>query len=96
QTQADATDALKTIDYALQQVSGLRAKLGATQSRFESTISNLSTSSENLSAARSRIQDADFAKETAKLTKNQILQQAGTSVLKQANSLPQNVLSLLQ
>ncbi|WP_439654547.1 flagellin [Spiribacter halobius] len=95
-TREDATDALRTVDFALDQVNGLRAELGAVQSRFESTIANLSTTGENLSAARSRIQDADFASETASLTKAQILQQAGTSVLAQANQIPQNVLSLLQ
>jgi flagellin len=70
--------------------------LGAVQSRFEATISNLQTSSENLSASRSRIQDADFAEETAKLTRAQILQQAGVAMLAQANALPQNVLALLR
>ncbi|EAR20642.1 flagellin N-terminal helical domain-containing protein [Nitrococcus mobilis] len=91
-----ANDALNRVDSALTTVNSLRGTLGATQNRFESTIANLSTSSENLSAARSRIQDADFAQETAALTRAQILQQAGTSVLQQANALPQNVLSLLQ
>ncbi len=66
------------------------------QNRFQSTIANLSATSENLSAARSRIQDADFAQETAAMTRGQILQQAGTAILAQANSLPQNVLSLLR
>ena len=92
---ANANDALLTLDFALQQVNGLRAELGAVQTRFESTISNLSITAENLSAARSRIQDADFAAETANLTRAQILQQAGTSVLAQANAIPQNVLNLL-
>lgn len=91
-----ATDALLTLDFALQQVSGLRSELGAVQTRFESTISNLQVTTENLSAARSRIQDADFAQETAALTRAQILQQAGVSVLSQANALPQLALSLLQ
>jgi flagellin len=91
----NATDALGTIDFALSQVNGLRAELGAVQSRFENTITNLETTSENLSAARSRIQDADFAAETASLTQAQILQQAGISALSQANAAPQNVLSLL-
>ncbi|MEE4383999.1 MAG: flagellin [Pseudomonadales bacterium] len=94
-TQAGATSALSTVDGALEFVNGLRASLGAVQSRFESTISNLQTTAENLSAARSRIQDADFAAETANLTRAQILQQAGTAMLAQANSLPQSVLSLL-
>ncbi len=91
-----ANDALLTLNFALQQVSGLRAELGAVQTRFESTISNLSITSENLSAARSRIRDADFAAETAELTRSQILQQAGIAILSQANALPQNVLALLQ
>ena len=93
---AGAQSALAVIDAALASVSSQRADLGAIQNRFESTISNLQTTSENVSAALSRIQDADFAAETAALTKAQILQQAGTSVLSQANSLPQSVLSLLQ
>ncbi|WP_018880599.1 flagellin [Thioalkalivibrio sp. ALE30] len=92
----NAQSALQTLDFALQQVNGLRAELGAVQIRFENTINNLEISSENLSAARSRIQDADFAAETAELTRAQVLQQAGTSVLSQANAVPQNVLALLQ
>lgn len=95
-TRDNATEALRTLDFALQQVSGLRSELGAVQIRFESTISNLSVASENLSAARSRILDADFAAETAELTRAQIVQQAGISVLSQANAQPQNVLALLQ
>ncbi|MFP3977898.1 flagellin [Marinobacter sp. KMM 10035] len=95
-TRAGATSAISTIDQALDQVNSLRAELGAVQSRFESTISNLATSAENLSAANSRILDADFASETAKLAKSQVLQQAGISVLAQANARPQQVLSLLQ
>ncbi len=95
-TGANANDALLTLDFALQQVSGLRAELGAVQTRFESTISNLAVTSENLSAARSRIRDADFAAETAELTRSQILQQAGIAILAQANAQPQNVLALLQ
>jgi flagellin len=70
--------------------------MGAVQNRFSSTIANLATSTENLSAARSRIQDADYAVETANLSRTQILQQAGTAMLAQAKALPQNVLSLLQ
>jgi flagellin len=93
---SNANDALLTLDFALQQVTGLRAELGAVQTRFESTISNLQVTSENLSGARSRIRDADFAAETAELTRTQILQQAGISILAQANALPQNVLGLLQ
>ena len=95
-TQATATTALLTLDFALSQVNTLRAELGAVQTRFESTISNLSITAENLTAARSRIQDADFAAETAELTRGQILQQAGLSIVAQANALPQSVLSLLQ
>lgn len=95
-TAAQAQSALAVIDSALQQISGGRADLGAYQNRFESVISNLQTSSENMSASRSRIQDADFASETANLSRAQILQQAGTAMLAQANSLPQNVLSLLR
>ena len=70
--------------------------LGAIQNRFSSVVSNIASTSENLSASRSRIQDADFAKETASLTRGQILQQAGTAILSQANSAPQSVLSLLR
>lgn len=91
-----ATQALKTVDAALNSVNSQRAKFGAVQSRFESTISNLESTSTNLSAAQSRILDADFAAETAKLSKAQVLQQAGISVLAQANARPQQVLSLLQ
>jgi len=91
-----ATRAIDIADGALARVNGVRADLGAVQNRFESTISNLSTSVENLSAARSRIQDTDFAAETANLTRTQILQQAGVAMLSQANSLPELVLSLLQ
>ncbi len=91
-----ATKALDIIDGALAKVNGIRADLGAVQNRFEATISNLQINSENLSAARSRIQDTDFAAETAALTRAQILQQAGTAMLAQANALPNQVLSLLQ
>jgi len=95
-TVGDANDAIYRIDNALTSISDLRSTFGAVQNRFESTISNLSTAVESLSAARSRIQDADFASETAALTRAQILQQAGVSILSQANSLPQSVLGLLQ
>ncbi len=88
--------ALKTLDAALAQINSSRGDLGAIQNRFSSTIANLQSTSENLSASRSRIQDADFAAETANLTRGQILQQAGTAILAQANSLPNNVLSLLR
>jgi flagellin len=93
---AGASSAIAIADAALQQISGIRADLGAVQNRFDSTISNLATTSENLSAANSRILDADFAAETANLAKSQVLQQAGISVLAQANARPQQVLSLLQ
>ena len=92
---AGANDALVIVDAAIAQVSNQRAKFGALQSRFEATVRNLETSVENLSGARSRIRDADFAVETSELTRSQILQQAGTAMLAQANSIPQNVLSLL-
>ena len=91
-----ANEALRSVDAALETVNSARADLGAVQNRFESTIANLATTSENLSAANSRILDADFAAETAKLSKAQVLQQAGISVLAQANARPQQVLSLLQ
>ena len=91
-----ANEALAIVDAALNTVNGQRAKFGAIQSRFESTIANLSTNAENLTAARSRIRDTDFAMETAELTRSQILQQAGTAMLAQANLQPQNVLALLQ
>ena len=91
-----AQKALEIVDAALESVNGVRADLGAIQNRFTSVVANLQTSSENLSASRSRIRDTDFAKETAELTRTQILQQAGTAMLAQANQVPQNVLSLLQ
>jgi len=91
-----ANNALVVVDSALDFVNGLRAKLGAVQNRVDSTISNLSTTSENLSAARSRIQDADFASETAALTRSQVLQQAGMAMLAQANAVPNQVLTLLR
>lgn len=95
-TAAGAQSALGVIDAALASVNSSRADLGAIQNRFSSVISNLQTTSENLSASRSRIQDTDFASETATLTRGQILQQAGTAMLAQANSLPNGVLSLLR
>lgn len=91
-----ANDAINRIDAALTSVNSLRGELGAIQNRFESTIANLATSVENMSASQSRILDADFAAETAKMSKAQVLQQAGISVLAQANARPQQVLSLLQ
>ncbi|KFI21968.1 flagellin [Nitrosococcus oceani] len=95
-TQDGSNSALSVIDKALGSIATQRADLGALQNRFESTISNLQNVSENTSAARSRIRDADFASETAEMTRNQILQQAGTAMLAQANALPQGVLSLLR
>jgi flagellin len=91
-----ANNALQVIDSALANISNARASLGAVQNRFTNTISNLQATSENLTSARSRIQDTDFAAETANLTRGQILQQAGTAMLAQANSLPNGVLSLLR
>ena len=95
-TVAGANAALSSIDAALSTVSSSRASLGAVQNRFSSTITNLQTTTENLSAARSRIQDADFAQETANLSRAQVLQQAGTAMVAQANQLPQQVLTLLR
>ena len=95
-TVAKANQTINAVDASLTAVSSLRSTLGAIQGRFESVVSSLQTASENLSASRSRIQDADFAAETAKLTRAQILQQAGTAILAQANSAPQSVLKLLQ
>jgi len=99
---ADATDdheasktAITAVDAALKEVDGLRSTLGATLNRFDSVVENLNTSSINLSDARSRIEDADYAKEVSNMTRANILQQAGTSVLAQANQTPQSVLSLL-
>jgi flagellin len=95
-TQADSWVALKKIDDAIDQVNSARADLGALQSRFESAVANIEIQIENLSAARGRIVDADFAKETANLSRTQILQQAGTAMVAQANQLPQGVLALLR
>ena len=91
-----AQQAMEIVDAALTQVSSSRAELGAVQNRFTSVVTNLQTNSENTSASRSRIQDADFAAETANLSRAQILQQAGTAMVAQANQLPQSVLSLLK
>ncbi|MDT8993011.1 flagellin [Curvibacter sp. APW13] len=91
-----ASRSLSIVDSAIQVIAGQRAKFGALQSRFENTIASLNTMSENLSASRSRIQDADFAMETANLARTQILQQAGTAMVAQANQLPQGVLTLLR
>ena len=95
-TAANAQLAIAVVDAALGQVNSSRGDLGAYQNRFSSAIANLQTTAENVSAARSRIQDADFAAETASLTRNQILQQAGVAMLAQANALPQQVLTLLR
>ena len=91
-----ADNAILAMDAALKAVNSARADLGAIQNRFESVVKNLSTSAENLTSARSRIQDADFAVETANLSRAQILQQAGTAMVAQANQLPQGVLTLLR
>jgi flagellin len=93
---ARTQDPLDVLDSAISSVDALRSDLGAIQNRFESSIQNLTTTSTNLSAARSRIEDADYAVEVANMTRAQILQQAGTSVLAQANQIPQGVLSLLR
>ncbi|MBN8454883.1 flagellin [Accumulibacter sp.] len=95
-TASGAQNAIATIDSALANINSSRANLGAVQNRFSSVVSNLAATSENLTASRSRIIDADFAVETANLSRAQILQQAGTAMLAQANALPQNVLSLLR
>ncbi|MGO3786988.1 MAG: flagellin [Pseudoalteromonas prydzensis] len=94
-TQTGSQDALVIIDGAIAMIDSQRASLGAVQNRFGHTISNLANISENVSSSRSRIQDTDFATETAQMTKNQILQQAGTSILSQANQIPQAAISLL-
>jgi flagellin len=96
ETVEDAWLAMKQIDDALNQVNEARATLGAVQSRFENAVSNIAIQAENTAAARGRIVDADFAQETANLSKSQILQQAGTAMVAQANQLPQQVLSLLR
>ena len=95
-TQAGAWVALKKIDSAVDQINSARATLGAMQTRFENAVNNIDIQVENLSAARGRIMDADFAVETANLSRTQILQQAGTAMVAQANQIPQNVLQLLQ
>jgi flagellin len=94
-TRADADSAIASVDSALEQIDSIRGEMGAVQNRFESTIANLQNVSENLSAARSRILDADIAQETSDMTKQNILQQAGVSILAQANQVPQLALSLL-
>jgi len=95
-TQSGAWEALQRIDKSIDQVSSARAQLGAIQTRFEKSIENIDIQNENITAARGRIIDADFASETANLSRSQILQQAGTAMVAQANQLPQQVLSLLK
>jgi flagellin len=95
-TQGDANTAITSVDAALAKVNTQRGDLGAIQNRFESIIASGQVTAENVSAARSRILDADFAAETANLSRSQILQQAGTAMLAQANQQAQNVLSLLR
>lgn len=95
-TQKGAWEALQHIDSAINKVNESRGQLGAIQTRFEKTVENIDIQNENLSAARGRIVDTDFAQETANLSRTQILQQAGTAMVAQANQLPQNVLSLLR
>jgi len=95
-TSEDSYLAIKNVDDALKQVNSARATLGAVQSRFEAAISNIAIQAENTSAARGRIVDADFASETANLSRSQVLQQAGTAIVAQANQLPQQVLQLLR
>ncbi|MDH5204474.1 MAG: flagellin, partial [Hylemonella sp.] len=96
ETQGQSWVALKKIDTAIDQINHARAELGALQSRFESAVNNIDIQVENMAAARGRIVDADFAKETANLSRTQILQQAGTAMVAQANQLPQGVLALLR
>ena len=95
-TQATAWESLQRIDSAIDKVNSARGELGAIQTRFEKTVENIDIQNENLTAARGRVVDADFAQETANLSRTQILQQAGTAMVAQANQLPQQVLSLLQ
>lgn len=95
-TQADATTAIGNLDTMIDTINAERATYGAVQNRFDAIIANLQIGAENQSAARSRIMDADFAAETASLTRSQVLQQAGMAMLSQANAAPQNVLSLLR
>ena len=95
-TPTGANDAIAVIDSAMAQIDDQRSSLGAVQNRFSSVVQTLSVASENAQASRGRIMDADFAQETANMTRAQILQQAGTAMVSQANSMPNNVLSLLQ
>ena len=93
---ASAQQTIQALEGAIQQVDSQRSQLGAVQNRFDSTVANLQSISENSTAARSRVQDADFASEAAELTKQQTLQQASTAILSQANQLGSAVLKLLQ
>ncbi len=95
-TAASARTAMDAIDTALNQINSKRSEFGAVQNRFDAVVANLQVASENQAAARGRIMDADFASETANLSRSQILQQAGTAMVAQANQLPQGVLSLLR
>ena len=95
-TSTNAQNAIQTVDFALNQVAQTAAQLGAVQNRFTATVANLQTTSTNLSSSRSTIEDTDFAAETANLSRAQVLQQAGTAVLAQANQIPNQVLSLLR
>jgi flagellin len=95
-TDAGAASALTSLDAAIKSVSSTRATLGSLQNRFESMINNLSVTAENLTASESRIRDLDMASEMVSFTKNQVLQQAGTAMLAQANQIPQSILSLLR
>lgn len=95
-TKQGADDAISILDSAIQKVSGERAKLGSVQNRLEHTINNLGTTAENLTASESRIRDVDMAQEMMEFTKNNILSQAATAMLAQANAMPQQVLQLLQ
>jgi len=94
-TRANAQDAILIVDSALDRVNTIRSEIGAVQNRMEFTIANLDIASENMSAAESRIRDADFAMETASFTRNQIMVQAATAILAQANTMPQLALQLL-
>ena len=95
-TAASAQQAIQALDGAMQQIDSQRSQLGAVQNRFSSTVSNLQSIAQNSTAAKGRVEDADFAAETAELTKQQTLQQASTAILSQANQLPSSVLKLLQ
>ena len=95
-TSGGASAAIAKLDQDISQIANIRATFGSVQNRFEAVVSNLQNYVENLSASKSRIIDADFAAETAQLTRNQILQQAGTAILAQANTVPQGALTLLR